>query len=94
VTWNVVTTSPWDDNWRNTGPYWDSSAWNRTWKIGTGTTALGIAGTPTTTGGNQETRKIKISRNTWQSSTAKEKGNDLRLSLWQAVHHRSTQVHQ
>jgi hypothetical protein len=62
--------------------------------IGTGTTVLGTAGTPATTGGNQETRKTKTSRNTWQSSTAKEKGNDLRLSLWQAVHHRSTQVHQ
>jgi hypothetical protein len=62
--------------------------------IGTGTTALGTAGTPMMTGGNQETRKIKITRNTWHSSTAKEKGNDLRLSLWLVVHHHSTQVHQ
>ena len=63
--------------------------------IGTGATALGTAGTPpTTTGGKQDPRKITITRNTWQSSTAKEKGNDLRLSLWLVVHHRSTQVHQ
>ena len=63
--------------------------------IGTGTTALGTAGIPLTiTGGNQDPRKITITRNTWQSSTAKEKGNDLRLSLWLVVHHHSTQVHQ
>jgi hypothetical protein len=30
VTWNVVTTSPWDD-WQNPGSYWDSNSWNRTW---------------------------------------------------------------
>jgi hypothetical protein len=31
VTWNVVTTSPWDDDWRNTGPYWDRNWWKRIW---------------------------------------------------------------
>ena len=35
--------------------------------IGTGTTALGTAGIPPTiTGGKQEPRKIRITRNTWQ----------------------------
>ena len=63
--------------------------------IGTGATALGTAGTPpTTTGGKQDPRKITITRNTWQSSTEREKGSDLRLSQWQAVHHRITQAHQ
>ena len=62
---------------------------------GIGTIGPGTVGTPpTTTGGKQDPRKITITRNTWQSSTAKEKGNDLRLSLWLVVHHRSTQVHQ
>ena len=62
---------------------------------GIGTIALGTAGTPlTTTGGKQDTRKIMSTRSTWQSNTAKEKGNDLRLSLWLVVHHRSTPVHQ
>ena len=62
---------------------------------GTGTIAVGTAGTPrTTTGGKLDTRKIMSTRSTWHSNTAKEKGNDLRLFLWLVVHHHSTQVHQ
>ena len=31
VTWQVITTSPWDDDWKSTGQYWDRQSWNRTW---------------------------------------------------------------
>ena len=60
---------------------------------GIGTTVLGTVGNPLTTGGTNQVL-MTIARSTGQQCTAKVKGNVLRFSLWQVVHHHSTQVHQ
>jgi hypothetical protein len=61
---------------------------------GIGTIGPGTVGTPPTTAGGMHQALMTIPRSTGQRCTAKEKGNVLRFSLWQVVHHHSTQVHQ
>ena len=60
---------------------------------GIGITVPGTVGTPLMTTGGMHQVLMTIPRNTGLQCTAKVKGNVLRFSLWQVVHHHSTQVH-